>query len=116
MEQQWKQNAYAYLDTALQEQRNLELTQELRLGEGMPDIGQILWTEGQCMLRGKEWQSDAVSISGGVSVRVLYLPEDGSGVRCAEGWIPFRMEWDLPEGTPQGYHPTCQGLQVHWVR
>lgn len=103
MEQQWKQNAYAYLDTALHEQRNLELTQELRLGEGMPDIGQILWTEGQCMLRGKEWQSDAVSISGGVSVRVLYLPEDGSGVRCAEGWIPFRMEWDLPEGTPQGW-------------
>ena len=103
MEQQWKQSAYAYLDTALQEQRNLELTQELRLGEGMPDIGQILWTEGQCMLRGKEWQADAVSISGGVSVRVLYLPEDGSGVRCAEGWIPFRMEWDLPEGTPQGW-------------
>ena len=103
MEQQWKQNAYAYLDTALQEQRNLELTQELRLGDGMPDIGQILWTEGQCLLRGKEWQSDAVSISGGVSVRVLYLPEDGSGVRCAEGWIPFRMEWDLPEGTPQGW-------------
>lgn len=103
MEQKWKQNATAYLDTPLREQRSQELTQELRLGEGMPDIGQILWTEGQCLLRGKEWNSDSVSISGGVSVRVLYLPEDGSGVRCAEGWIPFRMEWDLPEGTPQGW-------------
>lgn len=103
MEQQWKQSAVAYLDMALQEQRNLEVTQELRLGEGMPDIGQILWTQGQCLLRGKQWQSDAVSVSGGVSVRVLYLPEDGSGVRCAEGWIPFHIEWDLPEGTPQGW-------------
>lgn len=103
MEQQWKQTAYAYLDTALQEQRNMELTQELRLGEGMPDVGQILWAEGQCLLRGKEWQRDSVSISGGVMVRVLYLPEDGSGVRCAEDWIPFRMEWDLPEDTPQGW-------------
>lgn len=103
MEQQWKQNAIAYLDTALQEQRSMELTQELRLGEGMPDVGQILWTEGQCMLRGKEWMSDSVSISGGVMIRVLYLPEDGSSIRCAEDWIPFRMEWDLPEGTPQGW-------------
>lgn len=103
MEQQWKQTACAYLDTAMQEQRNLELTQELRLGEGMPDVGQILWTGAQCLLRGKEWQRDSVSISGGVMVRVLYLPEDGSGVRCAEDWIPFRMDWDLPEGTPQGW-------------
>jgi hypothetical protein len=103
VERQWKQNACAYLDTALQEQRSLELTQELRLGDGMPDIGQILWAEGQCLLRGKEWQRDSVSISGGVMVRVLYLPEDGSGVRCAEDWIPFRLEWDLPEGTPQGW-------------
>lgn len=103
MEQQWKQNTYSYLDTALQEQRNLELTQELRLGEGMPDVGQILWVDGQCMLRGKEWQTDSVSVSGGMMLRVLYLPEDGSGVRCVEDWIPFRMEWDLPEGTPQGW-------------
>lgn len=103
MEQRWKQTVVPYLDTALQEQRNQELTQELRLGEGMPDVGQILWTQAQCMLRGKEWQRDAVSISGGVTVRVLYLPEDGSGVRSAEDWIPFRMDWDLPEGTPQGW-------------
>lgn len=103
MEQQWKRSAVKYLDTALQEQRSMELTQELRLGEGMPDVGQILWTQAQCILRGKEWLRDSVSVSGGVSVRVLYLPEDGSGVRCAEDWIPFRMEWDLPEETPQGW-------------
>ena len=103
MEQQWKQTACTYLDMALQEQRNLELTQELRLGEGMPDVGQILWAQGQCLLRGKEWQTGSVSISGGVMVRVLYLPEDGSGVRCAEDWLPFRLDWDLPEGTPQGW-------------
>lgn len=103
MEQQWKRNAVKYLDTAVQDQRSMELTQELRLGEGMPDVGQILWTQAQCILRGKEWLRDSVSVSGGVIVRVLYLPEDGSGVRCAEDWIPFRMEWDLPGDTPQGW-------------
>ena len=103
MEQQWKRNAVEYLDTALQEQRSMELTQELRLGEGMPDVGQILWTQAQCILRSKEWLRDSVSVSGGVNMRILYLPEDGSGVRCAEDWIPFRMEWELSEDTPQGW-------------
>ena len=103
MEQQWKQTSCAYLDTVLQDQRNLELTQELRLGEGMPDVGQILWAGAQCLLRGKQWQRDTVSASGGVAVRILYLPENGSGVRCAGDWIPFRMDWDLPENTPEGW-------------
>ena len=43
-----------------------EQTQEVRIPEGMPDIGTVLACWGQIVLRGKEWRSDAAGISGGV--------------------------------------------------
>lgn len=102
MELQFKENACSCLDTALREVQNLEQTQELKLTEGMPDIGRILGAWGQTVLRGKEWQGESVSLSGGIMVWVLYAPEDGSEPRCLESWIPFQMRWELPLHTPEG--------------
>lgn len=102
MELQFKQQAFPYLDAAVRECRNTELTQEIRLPDGLPDIGHILCAWGQTVLRGKEWQSDSVSFSGGMMVWVLYASGDGSGEQCIEGWIPFQMRWDLPENCPEG--------------
>lgn len=102
MELQFKRHQQEYLETAVREVRNMELTQEIKLPDGMPDIGQILCAWGQTVLRGKEWRSDSVSFSGGMMVWVLYTPEDGSAAQCIEGWIPFQMRWDLPENVPEG--------------
>ena len=102
MELQFKRREHHCLQTAVREIRNQELTQEIRLPDGMPDIGHILCAWGQTVLRGKEWRSTDVSFSGGMMVWVLYAPEDGSEERCIEGWIPFQMRWDLPEGCPEG--------------
>lgn len=102
MELQFERSACPFLDTAVREVRNLELTQEIRLPEGMPDIGRVLCAWGQTVLRGKEWRSDSVSFSGGLMVWVLYAPEDGSEERCLDTWIPFQMRWELPEDTPEG--------------
>lgn len=102
MELQFKRREHHCLQTAVREIRNQELTQEIRLPDGMPDIGHILCAWGQTVLRGKEWRSTDVSFSGGMMVWVLYVPEDGSEERCIEGWIPFQMHWDLPEGCPEG--------------
>lgn len=90
------------LDTVLEEIQNSEQTQEIKLPDGMPDIGQILAAWGQVILRGKEWRADAVAFSGGMMVWVLYDAEDGSGERCIDAWIPFQMKWDLPAGIPEG--------------
>lgn len=92
----------SWLDTVLQELSTSEQSQEIKLSDGMPDIGQVLCAWGQPIIRGKEWQSDSASFTGGMMVWVLYLPEDGSGVRCIDAWIPFQMKWDLPAGTPDG--------------
>lgn len=102
MEVTFRRNFCSCLNMALQEARSGEQTQEIRLPEGMPDVGKILSAWGQPILRSKEWQTDSVSCTGGMMVWVLYMPEDGSAEQCLEGWIPFQMRWDLPEDLPEG--------------
>lgn len=102
METQFLRSDITCLHTALQEVRSAEETLEIRLPEGLPDVGRIVACWGQAILRGKEWRGDSISCSAGVMVWVLYAPEDGSTERVLEGWIPFQMKWNLPEGTPEG--------------
>lgn len=102
MELQFKRREYPCLEAALQEVRNTELTHEIRLPDGMPDIGHILCAWGQTVLRGKEWRLDSVSCSAGMMVWVLYAPEDGSEVQWLESWVPFQLRWDLPDNCPEG--------------
>lgn len=103
MELKFQKSVCSYLNPTLQEVRNQEQTQEIRLTDGMPDIGRVLASWGQVILRSKEWRSDAIAISAGVMVWVLYAPEDGTDPRCVESWIPFQMDWDLPSGTREGH-------------
>lgn len=102
MELQFKRSSRPCLDTAVRDVRNMELTQEIRLPDGLPDMGHILCAWGQTVLRGKEWRSDSISFSGGMMVWVLYAPEDGSEEQCIGDWIPFQMNWDLPENSREG--------------
>ena len=49
-----------YMDTALQQIQNSEQTLEIKLPEGMPDVGQVLTAWGQPVMRSKEWQDSTV--------------------------------------------------------
>lgn len=102
MELQFKKEEISCLEPILRQVQNIEETQELRLSDGMPDIGKVLSAWGQVIIRGKEWQESAVSLSAGMMVWVLYLPEDGAEPRCMDTWVPFQVRWDLPEGAPEG--------------
>ncbi len=102
MEMQWKAAPCSYLRCAVRQVQNQEQTLELRLTEGMPDIGRVLCAWGQPQLREKQWRSDEISMSGGVTAWVLYIPEDGSQPRCVEGWIPFQGKWKLPNDCREG--------------
>ena len=77
----WQQKLYT---PVMQEQ-----TQEYKLPEGMPDVGRIIAAWGQVVLRGKEWRSRHIGLTGGVMVWVLYAPEGGGEPRRIESWIPF---------------------------
>lgn len=102
MELQFHKSTCACLDWATREVQNQEQTQELKLPDSMPDIGRVLATWGQCVLRSKEWRSNGVSISGGVMTWTLYAPEDGSDPVCIEAWVPFQMKLDFPETDREG--------------
>ena len=82
--------------------KNQEQTLEVRLSDGMPDIGSVLGAWGQCILRGKEWRTGNIGITGGVMAWVLYQPADGGNPRSMEAWIPFQEKWDLEERQREG--------------
>lgn len=102
MELKFPGNVCRYLAPVVREVKNQELTQELRLSDGMPDVGRILCAWGQIVLRGKEWRADEISVNGGVMVWVLYAPEEGTQPRTMESWIPFSAKWDLRGESVEG--------------
>lgn len=90
-----------------------EQTQEVKLTDGMPDIGKVVGTWGQVLIRGKEWLGSEASVSGGVMTWVLYTPEDGTEPRCIEGWIPFQMKCDFHDMQQDGtIDATCLLLAI----
>ena len=102
MELQFKKQELTCLRPMIQETKRTELTQEVRLSDGMPDAGRILGAWGQPVIRSKQWGSGQITVSGGVMTWVLYAPEDGSECRSVEMWVPFQMGWDIPAGEPDG--------------
>lgn len=97
MQLQFPKKTVACLKQAVWEIQNQEQTQEVRLTDAMPDIGAVLGTWGQVILRSKEWSGGQITVSGGVMVWVLYAPEDGSPARSVESWVPFQMKWDAED-------------------
>lgn len=86
-----------FLQKLTDQLRCQEQTLEVRLPEGMPDIGRVLGAWGQVLVRSKEWGNGGISLSCGVMAWVLYMPEDEGAVQSVEAWLPFNAKWDLPE-------------------
>lgn len=102
MELQFQKMSIPGLRCLSRQVQNQEQTQEVKLTEGMPDVGRVLCAWGQVMLRGKEWRGDTVSVSCGCTVWVLYAPEDGGPAQSIEAWIPFNVKWEVPETDRDG--------------
>ena len=79
-----------------------ELTQEIRLTDGMPDVGRVIASWGQPIIRGKEWRSGGMQVSGGVMTWTLYMPEDGSMPQTIQAWLPFQGKWAFPDSHQEG--------------
>ena len=101
MELQFQETAFRCLRSSAADTRSAEQTLEVRLPENMPPISRVLGAWGQPLIRGKEWGSDQVSVNGGVMAHALYEGEDG-GVYCVEGWMPFRLKWELQDSQRDG--------------
>ena len=102
MQLQFHQDTCPCLRRLVNQTNVQEQTQEIKLPEGMPDIGRVLGAWGQILIRGKEWNSVYANVSGGVQTRVLYAPEDGSALRSIDTWMPFQCRWEFPEARRDG--------------
>ena len=111
MELQFHKSMCSCLNPVTCDVRSQEQTQEVKLSDGMPDIGRVLASWGQCLLRSKEWRGSGMSVSGGVMTWTLYAPEDGSDPVCVEAWVPFHMKWDFPETQRDGVMRTVCALR-----
>lgn len=109
MEMQFNKSLLRCLRRAAREYQTQEQTQEVRLPEGMPDVGNVLACWGQVILRGKEWRSETVGVTGGVNAQVLYLPEGGGAPQSLEVWLPFQMKWNIQ---PTQYDGTILAMPV----
>lgn len=102
MELQFEKTVVPCLRTVVREMQAQELTQEVRLMDGMPDIGKVLASWGQILIRGKQWHNGMAGVNGGIMVWVLYLPEEGNEPQSVETWIPFQCKWDVSNATRDG--------------
>jgi len=107
VEIQFQKSVVPYLKTLTRQLQTQEQTQQVRLSDAMPDVGRVVASWGQVLLRGKEWRSDSFTVSGGVKAWVLYAPEDGTQPRCVESWLPFQMKWDMPDAQRDGTVVAC---------
>ena len=102
MQLQFAKKTFRFLDIPVQEVKNTEVTQEIRLPDGMPDVGRVLTSWGQILLRNKQWMSGEIELNGGVKVWTLYAPEDGTEPRVVESWLPFQLRWDTGNTEKEG--------------
>lgn len=111
MEFLFHKTACPYLRQVTSQIQTQEQTQEVRIPDGMPDIGRVLGCWGQALIRGKEWRSGGMTVTGGIMAWVLYAPEDGTEPRSMDTWIPFQMKWDLPDTQRDGVMSACARLK-----
>jgi hypothetical protein len=107
LELQFENKTCRYLRRNVWEAKDQEQTLEVKLPEGMPDIGSILAAWGQCVMRGKEWRSDGMNVSGGVMAWVLYAPADGAEPRWIEAWLPVQVKWSFADSVREGSIRAC---------
>lgn len=102
MELQFEKRTMPCLQQVLWDSQIREVTQELRLPDGMPDIGKVVSCWVQPVIRGKEWRSDRIGINGGVMCWVLYTPEEEGPPQAVTAWMPYQMKWDIPQTRHDG--------------
>ena len=102
MELEFGKETLSCLKDLFWEAQSNEQTQELRLGDGMPDVGRVISAWGQSILRSKQWNSDHISCSCGMMIWVLYEPDGEGPLQVMSSWIPFQFRWELPPDTGEG--------------
>lgn len=96
MDLAFQEKSIACLQKLASQVKSQEETAEVVIQDRDPDVGRVVGSWGIPVIRGRELRQGAMSVSGGISAWVLYVPEDGSAPRQAAAYLPFTMKWDIP--------------------
>ncbi len=102
MELAFQKSAVTHLQKLLRQVQSQEETMETAVPESLPDVGRIVSSWGIPVIRSKEWRGNTMTVSGGITAWVLYVPEDESLPRQISTYLPFSMRWELPQTEKEG--------------
>lgn len=88
-----------YLREVLYAAISQEETSETIVPDSYPDVERILDSFASVVIRGKDYRSGGVNVSGGIHAGVLYMPEDHSAPRTLHFYIPFNVKADSDTAT-----------------
>lgn len=102
MELNLAEKSVAYMRKILNQQKTLEESMEFVLPDTLPDLGEILFTEGTLTVRQKEKRGQDICISGGIMAKILYREEGGEQIICTDVYLPFSVKAkDVPADAPR---------------
>lgn len=90
-----------YLGNTFHGSQSQEQTAEVIVPDSCPDVSRIVYASASVIVRGKECRTGGVLVSGGVRVSALCVPEDDSGARTLESYLPFSLRIEHPAVTEQ---------------
>lgn len=102
MELEFDRDILKHYETVLDTTVCQEETLESIVPDACPDILRILDVCGQATLSGKQAKNGSVVVSGMVRASILYLPEDGAGLRRMEIGLPFTCQTEAAGLTDSG--------------
>ena len=90
-----------YLGNPIHSSQSQEQTAEVIVPDSCPDVSRIVYASASVIVRGKECRTGGVLVSGGIRASALCVPEDDSGARTLESYIPFSLRIEHPSVTEQ---------------
>ena len=86
----------SWLQPVIRQSRSQEETAEIIVPDSCPDMERIVYSSAAAVLRQKECRSGCVTVTGGIRAGVVYVPEDHTGPRVLDAYLPFTMRFDQP--------------------
>lgn len=102
MEMKFNKTVMRYLQSVVRKFQTQEQSQQVRLTDGMPDAEKVVACWGQVILRSKQWETDCIQVTGGVTTHILYMSRESKKLQCMETWVPFQIELEIPDHSADG--------------
>ncbi len=118
MEVHWKESTVPVCQDLIRLTKTAQVTVESVVPDTKDDIGRILTVRPELYLKNKELRSRGATVSGEVSVSLLYINEAETGVSAVKASQGFTLEYELPQagdGDLLQLRLTLSGLQARAV-